>query len=129
MLIFESNRNVMRALLIVFVFLAFQFGCSQKVSKNMPITAFEQKMLEDAVLIDVRTPGEYAEGHLENAQNINWYDADFAQQFDGMDKQKTVYVYCRSGKRSMEAQKKLQSLGFEHVINLEGGYDVVNPIN
>jgi len=120
---------IMRPLFVLFVFLAFQVGRSQKVSENMPITAFEQEMLKDAILIDVRTPGEYAEGHLENAQNIDWYDANFAQQFDGMDKQRTVYVYCRSGRRSREAQEKLKSLGFGHVVNLEGGYDAVNPID
>src|SRR5690606_30381116 len=128
MLIFESNRNDMRPLFILFVFLAFQVGRSQKVSENMPIISFGQEMLKDAILIDVRTPGEYAEGHMENARNIDWYDADFVEQFESVDKEKTVYLYCRSGRRSAEAKKKLKSLGFENVVNLEGGYDAVKAV-
>ncbi|HUH47557.1 MAG TPA: rhodanese-like domain-containing protein [Arenibacter sp.] len=115
----------MRPLVILFLFLGLQWGCSQKVVENMPMADFGQALLKDAILIDVRTPEEYAEGHLENAQNINWYATDFAEQFEGMDKGKTVYVYCKVGGRSAKAQEKLRSLGFEHVVNLEGGYDAV----
>lgn len=120
----------MRSLFILAIcFVAVLVGCSQKVVENMPMVDFEQTMLKDAILIDVRTPEEYAEGHLEDALNINWYDADFAEKFDGMDKQKTVYVYCKSGRRSLEAQEKLKSVGFKNVINLEGGYDAVKVID
>lgn len=129
MLIFESNKNDMRPLFVLCAFLVLQVGCSQKVVENMPMADFERTLLKDAILIDVRTPEEYAEGHLENAKNINWYDADFAEQFKSMDKGKTVYVYCKVGGRSAKAQEKLKSLGFENVVNLEGGYDAVDPLN
>ncbi len=97
------------------------FACSQKSSK--PITEVSQKELESVVLVDVRTPEEFSAGHLENAMNINWFDADFARQFDAIDKTKTIYLYCKMGGRSAKAQEKLKAMGYQHVVNLEGGYE------
>lgn len=71
-------------------------------------------------LVDVRTPGEYAQGHIENAININVYDGAFGTKSAKLDKSKPVYVYCRSGARSMKAAGKLKSQGF-NVVNLNGG--------
>ena len=71
-------------------------------------------------LVDVRTPGEYTQGHIENAININVYDKAFATKTDVLDKSKPVYVYCRSGVRSMKAAKNLKNRGF-NVVNLNGG--------
>ncbi len=106
----------------IWVLLLFvNFGCSQ--IKTKPITEVSQNELKNIVLVDVRTPEEFAEGHLDNALNINWFDADFANQFEAVDKDKTIYVYCKMGGRSAKAQEKLQSLGYKHVVNLEGGYD------
>ncbi len=74
-------------------------------------------------LIDVRTPKEFAEGHLENAQNIHLYDQDFAERIDKLDKNKTVYVYCKAGGRSAEAVEIMQNHGFTHIVELDGGTD------
>ena len=71
-------------------------------------------------LVDVRTPGEYTQGHIENAININVYDKAFATKTAALDKTKPVYVYCRSGARSMKAAGMLKSNGF-NVVNLNGG--------
>lgn len=106
------------SLSIMFVLLV---GCAQ--SKTKPITEFSQNDIKNVMLIDVRTPEEYSAGHIDNAVNINWYDEDFVKQFDTTDKNKTIYVYCKKGGRSLKAQEKLISLGFVKVINLEGGYD------
>ena len=51
-------------------------------------------------LIDVRKPEEFSSGHIENAVNMNFYDADFKSQLNSLDKTKEVYLYCRSGGRS-----------------------------
>lgn len=72
-------------------------------------------------LIDVRTPKEYAEGHLKNAENINFYDDDFLQQMEKLDKEKPVYIYCRSGGRSGKAAKQLAEEGFTKIYDLDGG--------
>ena len=95
----------------------------------MPISDFKQELLDNAILVDVRTPEEFNEGHLENADNINWYDADFPERFKAVDKNKTIYLYCKMGGRSSKAQEKLKSMGFNHVIDLEGGYDAVKANN
>ena len=111
----------MRILIIIVVMLFVNLGCTQ--IKTKPITEVSQKEFKSVVLVDVRTPEEFAEGHLANAMNINWFDADFTDQFEAVDKGKTIYVYCKMGGRSAKAQEKLESLGYKHVVNLEGGYD------
>lgn len=89
----------------------------------MAITELTPQDLENAVLIDVRTPEEYAEGHLENAININWYDENFIDQFKDIEKEKTVYVYCKKGGRSSSAAELLNTSGYKDVVDLLGGYD------
>lgn len=106
------------SLLLMFVLLV---GCAQ--SKTKPITEFSQNDVKNIMLVDVRTPEEYSAGHIDNALNINWYNKSFDNQFESIDKDKTIYVYCKKGGRSLKAQERLISLGFENVINLEGGYD------
>jgi len=96
--------------------------CSCSQSKTIDITEFSQKDTSNAILIDVRTPMEYAEGHIENAKNINWFDADFEKQIKFINKEQVVYLYCKAGGRSAKAQQKLLDLGYKKVVNLEGGY-------
>jgi rhodanese-related sulfurtransferase len=72
-------------------------------------------------LLDVRTPAEYAEGHLENAQLIDFQAADFADQVSGLDHDGSYAIYCRSGKRSSGAIELMRSLGFKNLFNLTGG--------
>lgn len=72
-------------------------------------------------LLDVRTPEEYAQGHIGGAENIDFYDAGFLKEAEkDLDKSRPVAVYCRSGKRSAEAAARLSSAGYK-VTNLEGG--------
>lgn len=77
--------------------------------------------LSDEQLVDVRTPEEFAEGHLIGAQNYDWNNADFAINIGALDKSKPVLVYCRSGNRSKEAADHLRSNGFTAVFELDGG--------
>ncbi|MRI02369.1 rhodanese-like domain-containing protein [Kriegella sp. EG-1] len=104
----------------VFLFLMIS-SCAQ--SKEKHITEFSQKDAESGILVDVRTADEYTAGHIENAQNINWFDEDFSKQFETISKDKTIYVYCKMGGRSAKAAHLLDSLGYKNVINLIGGYD------
>jgi len=77
--------------------------------------------LGDIQLIDVRTPNEFAEGYLKGAKMINYFDNDFLEQMSKLDKNKELYVYCRSGNRSGKAAKKLKSMGFVKIYDLKGG--------
>lgn len=74
-----------------------------------------------AQIIDVRTPEEFASGHIDNAANINWFDADFATKMASYDKTKPVFVYCKVGGRSIKAANKLAEMGFTTIYNLDGG--------
>lgn len=76
---------------------------------------------ENPTILDVRTPGEFGEGHLQNALNIDWNGASFDAQVSKLDKNKTVFVYCLSGGRSGAAASQLRSIGFKNVLELDGG--------
>jgi rhodanese-related sulfurtransferase len=65
-----------------------------------------------AAIIDVRTPEEWAAGHLEGAVRIGIADADFTQQLEALDKGADYYIYCRSGNRAGQAIDYMKSAGF-----------------
>lgn len=69
------------------------------------------------MIIDVRTPEEFAAGHLEGAVNIDLQAADFADRIAALDPAASYVVYCRSGNRSGQAQSYMQSVGFGDVEN------------
>ncbi|WP_207203778.1 rhodanese-like domain-containing protein [Actinomyces minihominis] len=73
---------------------------------------------EDAVIIDVRTPEEYAEGHLEGAVLMDLNSGDFAQTMPTLDPEGEYLVYCRSGNRSGQAVSLMKDAGFTNVTDL-----------
>jgi phage shock protein E len=75
----------------------------------------------DLVLLDVRTPEEFADGHLEGAVLIDFYDADFAEQLAALDPDVPYLVYCRSGNRSGQAMSVMEELGFTSAVDVDGG--------
>lgn len=75
-----------------------------------------------APLIDVRTPEEYAAGHIPGAKNINVNDPDFREQIGNYNKQYPIFVYCQAGGRSAKACGALEELGFEQIYELKNGY-------
>jgi phage shock protein E len=119
----ENLRYMKQLQIIVFFLLLVNFGCGQTKSKH--INEFLEHQPKDVVLVDVRTSEEFGAGHLQNAQNINLFDVDFENKFSVINKDETIYVYCKVGGRSAKAQEKLLALGYKKVINLEGGYDAV----
>lgn len=76
---------------------------------------------EGAQIIDVRTPGEFSEQHIDNAINININDGSFDAELAKLDKSKPTFVYCLSGGRSSSAAAKMQELGFKEIYEMEGG--------
>jgi rhodanese-related sulfurtransferase len=75
----------------------------------------------DAVLLDVRTSGEYRMGHIPGAVLIDLHKPDFHSRIERLEKDKHYYVYCRSGSRSMYACRMMHQNGFEHTYNLARG--------
>ena len=79
------------------------------------------------VIIDVRTLGEYKEGHLKEADFQHDYNAgEFQQQLGSFDKDKTYYLYCRNGNRSGKAARIMKMQGFDKVYNIGGYEDLAN---
>lgn len=109
------------------LFLFTLFSCQAQTSKNIktiavPAFAKEIQTNKKPQILDVRTPAEFAEGHIENAINVDWQGENFVKNAEKFDKNKAVYVYCRSGKRSLKASEKLEALGFKNIYNLDGGF-------
>lgn len=76
---------------------------------------------DGVVLLDVRTPQEYAEGHLDGAVNLDVSAPDFADGLAGLDPQAVYAVYCRSGNRSQTALELMAQAGLEDAADLAGG--------
>jgi phage shock protein E len=81
-----------------------------------------------SVVLDVRTPGEFAGGHLSIAKNSDFMGGKFASDMEKMDKSKTYFLYCASGNRSGQAARMMEQAGFENVYNV-GGYGAVAHLN
>ncbi|MGY6648485.1 rhodanese-like domain-containing protein [Wenyingzhuangia sp. IMCC45574] len=92
--------------------------------KRMNVTEFKNAIsVEEVQLIDVRTPKEFVAGHIANAKNIDVLATpNFKLQIQKLDPSKPVYIYCRSGKRSLTALRILAKAGFEQAWDLKGGY-------
>jgi rhodanese-related sulfurtransferase len=73
------------------------------------------------VILDVRTPEEFASENIENAINIDYYSATFKNDLDQLDKNSTYLIYCRSGNRSGNALNVMKDLDFREVYNMLGG--------
>lgn len=74
-------------------------------------------------VIDVRTPAEYAAGHLPDAVNIDVEAADFDSRVAALDKSGHYALYCHSGRRSGVAAQKMHDAGFQQVVDLTGGIE------
>ena len=96
---------------------------TKEVIKVADVITFNKGISNDDVqLIDVRTPEEFKDGHIENAILIDIKSVDFRDKIQKLDTEKPVYLYCKSGKRSGTASKVLKELGFKEIVDLEGGY-------
>ncbi len=112
-----------KTLTAILAALGFSLGTTaQNIFENVDVNHFEQFVRSDSVqLVDVRTPKEYAEGHIAGAVNINVKDSAFlTAALSRLDKERLCAVYCRSGKRSALAASLLAKRGFA-VTNLLGG--------
>lgn len=117
-----KKLNQSRLPLIVFMAVMSHFALAQSVKKLDPQN-FDKKLKEskEAILIDVRTPAEYAQGHLANAVSIDIYANDFKSRIGKLDKTKPVFVYCKAGSRSGSAVNIMEEMGFKEIYDLSGG--------
>jgi thioredoxin len=112
------------------LFVAFSFfgqinfsSCQNKSSYQLNVDDFQKKLAlaSNAMVIDVRTTGEFDGGHLSDAKNIDWNGSSFESEIQKLDKSKSYYVYCLAGSRSASAANKMRSLGFKEVYEMQGG--------
>ena len=116
-------KKLIYLLIITLAFISCQ-GQQKKGTELIAPKQFSEEMTKDkGQLIDVRTSKEFKAGHIEGATNIHLYDQDFIDRINKLDKEKTVYVYCKAGGRSAEAVESLKLNGFQHIVELEGGTD------
>ncbi|MEO7175124.1 MAG: thioredoxin domain-containing protein [Saprospiraceae bacterium] len=98
-------------------------GQSADGKLNLSVSDFAGKInsMPNATILDVRTPKEFASGHLRNATNVDWNNEDFSSRVEQLDKSKPVFVYCLSGARSTAAANKMRADGFKEVYQMDGG--------
>lgn len=119
-------NNLSKVIILVFaMIMTLQISevSAQKNIKTLNPNKFEKgaKKSKKAIILDVRTPDEVMEGHIENAEFANFLGDDFEREISALDKDKIYYVYCRSAKRTIPATIKMKEMGFKKVFVLEGG--------
>lgn len=116
-----------------FTFISCAQNTAKKEVKDATINTQVQQVVElinpkdlhaklgDIQLIDIRTPREFKSGYIKGAVNINFFDRDFTGQMLKLNKEKEIYIYCRSGNRTGKAANKLKDQGFTKIYDLQGG--------
>jgi|SanBayMetagenome_1026888.scaffolds.fasta_scaffold01445_3 rhodanese-related sulfurtransferase len=109
----------------LYTLLAFIIVSSAAIARGDVSTTEAAQMMKKSstIVVDVRTPAEYAEGHLYNSRLIDYYKTDFWSRIALLPKNATIIVYCRVGRRSKDTETKLREMGFLHVYNMLGGFD------
>lgn len=103
-------------------FLGLNSACGQQNFENNDVNGFAELIADtNVVVLDVRTASEYADGHIDRAINIDFYQDDFLGKAKSqLPSDRTIAVYCRSGRRSANAAGKLADAGYK-MVNLKGG--------
>ena len=117
-----NNKIILMGLLS---FLTSFISCKDNSTfKSVEIDEFETVIKDSTVvLLDVRTPEEFAESHIDKAININVTQVNFNEQaLNVLPKNKTIAVYCRSGRRSKKAANELSKIGYR-VVELNKGFN------
>lgn len=97
-------------------------GASSQQLFNVDAKTFADKIeLEEGIVLDVRTPGEYSRGHIKNATLISTSDQEFVHKVKLLQKDKPIYVYCLTGSRSRAVSYYLYQNGYAKVYNLQRG--------
>jgi len=123
----------------VFICMIMVSGCAQQLTKQQvmgpgekyfsvdilpPKDAFEliqkNKGNSNFVILDIRTPEEFRDGHIEGAVNVDFRSENFGKEIDRFDKNKTYFVYCRTGNRSYDALNLMGPIGFRSIVRLAG---------
>ncbi len=123
-------NNLIRVLISA-VLIAVVASCGLQSTTDIPINNVDVNTARDLVtqdetviVLDVRTPEEYAIGHIEGALNINIAEADFSKRVSKLDRDKTYIIHCSANVKNGRSAKSLEimsSFGFDKLLNMEGG--------
>ena len=119
----NENRIKMKKILTCLLsILGLTTACGQANYENVDVKGFAELMNDpNVVVLDVRTADEFNEGHMEGAMNIDQAQSDFIEKAkETLSADKTIAVYCRSGRRSASAAERLAAEGYK-AVNLKGG--------
>lgn len=111
-------------LIVIFISIIFAFNTSSNtvgglLNSNEFISQY--KTVDNAVLVDVRTPEEFEQGHIEGSINIDFENSNFEDEINKLDKSKNYFIYCRSGNRSSKASIIMKDNGISNIYELKGG--------
>ena len=104
-------------------------GCSQTSAADIqPVTAQQADELiqanngnPDFIILDLRTPREFDQGHIAGARLIDYYNPQFTQRLKELDRSKTYLIYCRTGNRSGRTMNMIADMGFGKIYHLKAG--------
>ena len=119
--------------LSILVFFLFTFN-SAFAQNSAKVQVVEPEVYKLAIkegpkqFVDIRTSKEYDRGYIEGAENVDFLRDDFLLNMQKFDKEKPLYIYCRSGNRSSKAAAKLTEDGFTNIIDLKGGFKAWNNV-
>jgi rhodanese-related sulfurtransferase len=123
-------RYFLVLIVVFFAFFAGFFINNQNIcrgfstqSQTVGVLEFSHRLTTcNPILLDIRTPDEFSATHIPGARNSDFNQSQqFADYLDTLDKGRTYFIYCRTGKRSAAALKLMNEKGFKYVINLDGG--------
>lgn len=121
------TKKAARIIAPLMAFAILLAGCATATDEAVQLVSASDaaELLDDTaareVVLDIRTPDEYNDGHLANAVLIDFYEPDFRDMISGLDRDEDYVLYCRSGNRSAEAAKIMRELGFNSVDEVDGG--------
>ena len=118
------KKRIVAGIVVLVTGVLILSGCASKASAitNMNVKDFSAKTQQAGVIVlDVRTPGEFSQGHIQGAMNIDVEASTFDSEIAKLDKTKTYAVYCHSGNRSGVATQAMAKAGFTHLFNLQNG--------
>lgn len=112
-------KKILTCLLAV---LGLTTACGQKNYENLDVKGFSELIADtNVVVLDVRTAAEFADGHIQRAILIDQGQSDFVEKAQAaLPTDKTIALYCRSGRRSANAAGRLAAVGYK-CVNLKGG--------
>jgi rhodanese-related sulfurtransferase len=142
------KRGKIKITLLCGMVLAVSFGCTKEQTSTNQVPTVEQvqpdisgvhvlsspeakSLLEsnkEILILDVRTPQEFAAGHLDQAVNIDFQAPDFEEKVTKLDAAKTYLLYCAAGGRSSMASELLEKHGFKYIYNCQKGFEDLKEI-